>query len=615
MAGFAKTGCNSSYLTMCDIFASPNHKPRFTRSPPLMNRFCRLDRLMTARFRRLTEGATGHGDACRRTVQQSRPVPIWEKSMLARLVKVLMLSAAVLAGGPLAGSCSAQAITAAQKAPAKLTAAQILDRQGVAVTVISKSYTALPKESRGRSAPFLKGLIDVANAYRDVAVASKARDNRKMGAALPKVATALAKLDSAYQLSGIRDQHIADSLKSLNVLWKTYLKVVDVGASRKSGKQSATSARKISHMRHELMRRGESQKGDRRAAAQRAHLLALLKEADAASRQADQLWYASMLMAEVYGYYAGAYEYYAAYEPTYAADYRESWQSISSETEYFYSESVSYYEEYSWTSYEETVEVSDSYEFGLTEEEFTAAQTEVETSGVSVGAEAESLYQSSDERQTLDSVETEIDTEESAATEAPAPDAVAPDTEADQPADANEAPKTDGDTANQPDRAGQGADEALPGDDSCAADNPSQDCATTPADDGTAQDEAVPDEQSKDEATPDEANPDEQPRDEASPDDSGVSDDNANASDEGSDACAGDNPPADCFSSDEGAAGDDGAASDEGASSDEGGGDQSYEEPAQDNSAVEEDSSGGDDSGGGEDSSGGDDSGGGGDDE
>lgn len=526
--------------------------------------------------------------------------------MIARLVKVLMLSAAVLAGGPFAVSGGAQAAATMQNTAKKLTAAQMLDRQGVAVTVIAKRYTALPKDARGRSAPFLKGLIDLANAYRDVGTASKARDNKKMGAALPKVATSLAKLNSAYQLSGIHDPTIADSLKSLNGLWRSYLKVVNVGASQKSGKQSTASVRKINQMRHELMKRSASHKPDRRAASQRAHLLALLKEADAASRRADQLWYASMLMAEVYGYYAGSYEYYTAYEPTYAVEYRESWRMVSSETGYFYSESVSYYEEYSWSSYEETVEVSESYDFGMTEQELTTAETQIETTGVSVSAETESLYQASEERQTLDTVETEINADEAATTEAPASDAAAPETNENQPADANEAPAPDAvapgtddkpegaeeepqthDGAVEPqDGAGQGADEALPEGDSSNGE------ATT---DGQSQDEAMPD--------------------------------------EGNDACAGDNPPADCFSNDEGAPGDEnatgdegasgdegagsdaGSASDEGAAGDEGGGDdQSYEEPAQDDTAVEEDSGGGDDSSGGDDA-GGDDSGGGGDDE
>lgn len=516
--------------------------------------------------------------------------------MLARFAKILVLSTAVMAGGPITVSYAGQAAAVVQSGPLKLSAAQMLDRQGVAVAVIAKSYTTLPKEARGRSAPFLKGLIDVANAYRDAGLASKAHDNRKMGAALPKVATALAKLNSAYQLSGIRDPKIADSLKSLNVLWRSYLKVVTVNAPRKSDKQAAISARKISHMRHELMRRSASQKGDRRAAAQRAHLLLLLQQADAASRQADQLWYASMLMAEVYGYYAGAYEYYSAYEPAYAVDYRESWQSVSSETEYFYSESVSYYEEYSWSSYEQTVEVSESYEFGLTEQEFTAAQTEVETSGVSVGAEVESLYQSSEERQTLDSVETKIDAEESAATQAPEPDAATPDTGDDQPADANEAPQTGDGAADQQDDGSQGVSEAPASDDACAGDNPPQDCFATSSDEGAAQDEA---------------NPDEQPQDEATPDDNGGSNENAGQSDESGDACAGDNPPADCASNDEGAVSDEGAtgdedtSGDEGASSEDAGGDQNYEEPAQDDSAVEEESGGGDDSSGGDDSGGG----------
>ena len=550
-----------------------------------------------------------------------------------------MLSAAVLAGGPLVVSGDTRAFAAAQNAPVKLTAAQMLGRQQVAVAVIAKSYTALPKEARGRSAPFLKGLIDVANAYRDLAAATRARDNRKTGAALPKVATSLAKLNSAYQLSGIRDPKIASSLKSLNGLWKTYLKAVNVGAPRWSQKQATASARKINHMRRELLGRNASQKGDRRAAAQRAHLLALLREADAATRQADQLWYASMLMAEIYGYYAGVYEFYSAYEPAYAADYRESWQSISIETRYFYRESVSYYEEYTWSSYEETIEVSESYEFGLTEAEFTAVETEVETSGVSVG-EVENLYQSSEERRTLDGVETQIDVEEAIATEPAEPDAAMPDAEDGQPVNIEEAPQTDDGAADQRDDAGAQADEPAPDEDVCAGDNPPESCAVA-VDTGAGQGEAMPGD--LDGQLPDEVVPEDQTQDEVLPDDGGAMDegavddgaaaldDGAGQSDESGDVCAGDNPPADCFANDESATGnedpsgqeggdvcagdnptadcfanDESATGDEGSSSQEGGGDdQTYDEPAGDDAAAQ------DESGGGEDYSGGDDSGGG----
>lgn len=509
--------------------------------------------------------------------------------MIARFMRVLMLSTAVLTGGQFMAAGGGQANAAAQTSPVRLTAQQMLDRQGVALTVITRSYTALPKDARGRSAPFLKGLIDLANAYRDVGNASKARDSRKMGAALPKVATSLAKLNSAYQLSGIRDPNIAASLKSLNSLWKSYLKVVDVRVSQKSAKQIEVSSRKINQMRSELMRRSTDQRSDRRVAAQRAHILALLKEADAASRQADQLWYAAMLMAEVYGYYAGTYEYYSTYEPIYLTEYRDSWQIISTETRYFYTESVSYYEEYSWSSYEETIEVSESYDFGLTEQELTAVETEVETSGIAVSQEAESLYQASDERQTLDSVETEITTEEAATQDTPAQDGA--DTENAQKEEGDSAPPQS-DLTDKPDESGQQADAPPESDDACAASNSSSDCATTPDDETNNTEENTPEKQSTDETTPNEGVSNEQPQEEG-------------------DVCAGDNPPADCFSDTENATGDEGAtgndagvSGDESATGDDGSADSESavsEEPAQDDAAVQENSA--DDSSGGDEGS------------
>lgn len=514
--------------------------------------------------------------------------------MIERYAKILILSAAIVVGGPIVMAYDTHAVAAARNAPAKLTVAQMLDRQQVAVTVISKRYAALPRETRGQSAPFLKGLIDLASAYRDVAAATKAHDKRKMGIALPKLASALAKANSAYQLSGIRDQKIAENIKSLNTLWKTYLKVVSAGAPQKSKDRTAISVRKVSHMRQELKRRGERYATDRRAIAQQAYLLALLDEAEAASRRADQLLYASMLIAEVYGYYAGAYEYYTVYEPAYAVDYRESWQFVSTETHYFYSESVSYYEEYSWSSYEQTIEVTESYEFGLTEREFTSVETEVATSGASIDSEAIELYESSEEHKTLDSLETEMDAQAATVIEAPEPDAVAPGTEDAVPADTSEAPQTDNANGGPVEEGG-----AQPTDESCAGDTPPPDCAASPAEE-PAPDQTAPDEQPQEEMSPsetpiDEAAPDEQsldvaspsetPTDEAVPDDQ-PQDESSGQADEGGDICASDNPPADCFPNDQGAGDDAGGVTDEGA------GDGQSDDVQQD-APVEEESGGG----------------------
>jgi hypothetical protein len=507
--------------------------------------------------------------------------------MLSRLVKVLMLSAAIAVGAPIATFDAGAASAATQNAPVKLTAAQMLNRQRLAVSVMSKTYAALPKQARGKSTPFLKGLIDLANAYKEVDAASKARNSRKMGAALPKVATAIAKLNSAYQLSGIANPQLSASMKSLNLLWKDYLKVVKVTAPKKtSSKQMMVSSRKIDKMRHELMKRNISHKGDRRAAAQRAHMLALLKQADEANRRADEAWYASILMAEILGYYAGSYEYYTVYEPSYAVDYRQSWNVISVETSYFYSESVTYYEEYHWTSYEQTVDVSESYDFGLSQTEVTTVETQIEQTNVTVDQEAVTLYEAAEDRKALDTVETDIQVEESAADQTPGPDVV--------PASDTVAP-TSPDIVSPvtPDTVAPGPDEAKPADENgaapvneaCTGANPPADCPpaqpdgakpdeqTQPVDgqpvdgqpvDGQPTDEVAPptpdavapgteDGQPTPDAvapgtedgqpTPDAVAPgteDDQPSDQATPSDA----DNPDGVD---DVCAGDNPPESCF--------------------------------------------------------------------
>ena len=385
--------------------------------------------------------------------------------MLGRLIRILMLSAAALTLTPPLSAVAKPAAVAAQRSTQRLTASDLLARQAVAVAVIADAYTALPQQQRGRSMPFLKGLLDLANAYRDVATASKAHDNRKMGAALPKVATSLAKLNSAFQMSGVRDPKIKNSLKSLDGLWKIYLKVVDVGKPPRAAAKAKASARKISELRKALMRQTADRKLDARERARRAQLLALVRQAEAASRELDQLWYANMLMAEAYGYYAGLYEYYTAYDSDYAEYYRDGWDEFSSETRYFYSESISYYEEYSWSSYEQTVEVRESYDFGMSEQEMSSAMIEVESADSFISDEAVELYQDSDEREALDTIETRIADDEVVNPEEDAPeDQVAPDKDGSD----NEDISGDDDGSDDQDLSGDDGgsdDEDLSGDD------------------------------------------------------------------------------------------------------------------------------------------------------
>ena len=519
--------------------------------------------------------------------------------MLTRFMRVLMLSATVLTVGSALVAGSAPRAFAAQQSTVRMTADNLLGRQAVAVSVIAKTYTALPQQARGKSMPFVKSLIDLSTAYRDVATASKARDNKKMGAALPKVATSLAKLNSAYQMSGLRDPKIKSSIKSLDGLWKNYLKVVNVGKPPHSAAKAHAASRKVNALRRAMLRPAGHHKADRREAARRAQLASLLRQAQMASRQADRLWYANMLMAEAYGYYAGLYEYYSAYDPAYARDYGESWESISRETEYFYSESVSSYEEYSWSSYEQTIEVEQSYDFGMTETEISSVETEFETSGSAISQETVDLYEHSDEHAALEGIETRVDDDESLSSDTGAGN------DENLSGDEDTSDDSSGDDIGLSGDEDTGEDQGVSGDDgsgenACDGDSSSVECASS-------------DEQgSQDDVSGDDGSGDDEglSGDEDTGDDEGVSDDASS----GENACDGDSSSEECASSDEqgssdDVSGDDGSGDDEGLSGDEDAGDDESmtgdDSSGDDQSASDGEGSGDDEATSGDDGSGG----------
>jgi hypothetical protein len=77
----------------------------------------------------------------------------------------------------------------------KLTAPQMLAKQQQAVTFILKSFKAIDKAKRGKSAPFLKALASTAKNIETVKAAAEAKDGKTFANTLPLLQQSIATLN------------------------------------------------------------------------------------------------------------------------------------------------------------------------------------------------------------------------------------------------------------------------------------------------------------------------------------------------------------------------------------------------------------------------------------
>ncbi|WP_237151919.1 hypothetical protein [Oryzibacter oryziterrae] len=398
--------------------------------------------------------------------------------MSKKLSRVLLLQVALATGS--FAFVAAPALPA-MAAAVQTSAAKLLEQQAVAVLSIANTYAALPKDTRAKSATFAKALSDTIDAYQALDAAAKKKDSKALGKALPAAATALAKLGSAQDLSGIEDAKIDKDLTALNGLFRQYAQVVAPKKSGGSDKAKGENSKRIQALTAKVTEMSSKHGKDSRYSASDARLLALLAEANKANEDAAALWMVDLLLAEVFGYSSGTYEYVVAYDPTYAADYKTYWTYASQETSYFYTESYSYYEEYSWESYEETVSVEESYELSATSEEYSEYSSEIDTDS-EIEASVDASYEESGLSDEIDQVDTEATSEEdSAATD----EAV---NSEDAGADSADAPADGGDSADAPDDGGDSADAPDDGGDSADAPDDGGDSADAPDDGGDSAD-------------------------------------------------------------------------------------------------------------------------------
>ena len=370
----------------------------------------------------------------------------------------------------------------------KLTAPQMLAKQQQAVAFILKSYKAIDKQKRGKSAPFLKALASTAKSIEVVKTAAEAKDTKAFANGLPVLAQSIATLNQTYKPSKLKDKKVATGVKTLNSMWDLYLKRVIGGKAAKPEEMAKSNGRRINDMQKRLDKMAKNDKITAQQKKELERLCKLLEKAKANNRKPTQQWYTAYILADFAGYYAGYYYWYAAYDPTYAAYYQSSWEYFSHEVSFIYQESYSYYESYSFESYEQTsVETSESYDFDYSAEEYSAFDAEYEATDDSLDQATEDEYQATDEDDEIEAADDYDDPNETVDDVGDNPDdeADAASNLDDEQASADDNPDNDDDYLNDD----SGADDEASSDDdggdnnADAADDSGDDSADS-ADDG-----------------------------------------------------------------------------------------------------------------------------------
>lgn len=461
-----------------------------------------------------------------------------------RLLPTLLISVGLSVGFSASLVSTAMADSKIEFQAKKLNAEQLLKKQGQAVAFIHKAFKALPKDHRGKSAPFLKSLAATAKNIKQLSAAAKAKDGKTFAATLPVLAQSIAQLNQTYRLAKLKDKKIAVGVETLNKAWRQYLKRVKGGKAKNDKELAKANGRRIKDMQRRLDKMAQN-KMNAREKRELERLRKLLDKAQANNRKADQQWYTSIILADFAGYYAGYYYYYTAYDPSYATFYRDSWEYFSTEVSYSYQESYSYYESYSWESYEQTVETSESYDFEQTSEEYNSFEAEYEQTEETVDTAVEEEYQATDEDKAIDTAE-DYDSDEKVDDVGDNPD---PEADAQSEVEDDSAAADDNSQDDQAYLNDDASDEAAAPDDS------GDDDSAAPADDNNDDNAAAPDDNNDDNA----AAPDDNNDDQAAPDDNG-GDDNQADDNGGDDNAADDN-----------SGGDDGGGDDNGGGDDDGG--------------------------------------------
>lgn len=284
----------------------------------------------------------------------------------------------LLAQGPLASAAAKPA--AAKPAGAKASGQQLLTNARLAVAGIYKAAKAsqgkLDPKSK-KQAPFWQAVSQMNSTLEDAGRQVKAKD-KKLAATLSKGSETLAKLKTVWPRVGVANAQVASYLGKLDNSYTALRSArgAEGGRARKAGPLTAPEKarfEKIKASQAEFSKKiGNLQakakaKKDRGTEASLTRLLEKSNRIAQAQLAVDSFLLAIVLLDQLQGEWEG-YSYYVG------PDYRAEWVEIdvwveTSFTSYdsWYVESFESYSEESWTTWETSFELSEEFEYEVTD--------------------------------------------------------------------------------------------------------------------------------------------------------------------------------------------------------------------------------------------------------
>ena len=325
----------------------------------------------------------------------------------------------------------------------KVTGQQLLLEMLKSIVVIADDTKKLKPEERAHMEPYFKALSKTIDDINSLDKAAKAHATKEYSKAVLATAESMGRLDATYSLAHSNDKLIGAAMRQLGNDWRVYLR--NFGGGKGGTPDTAKkNARRIAalhkHLEH-LAKKRDAHPSEKK---QITEMIAKLDKAALVNRSNGNQWLTLAIMNDVTGWYGGYYDYYLVYDPNIASYYKNGYHYFQEVSTRYEAEYESYYTEYSWSSYEASVEVTatavvstdavvvaeiQAEDQALVTAEESVAETAISSVETEITTEVSDSSTGTQEAQTIDSAE-------AAANEAPADTFVDPADVANEEADA-----------------------------------------------------------------------------------------------------------------------------------------------------------------------------------
>ena len=370
------------------------------------------------------------------------------------------LASSSASGLPVAGSAALFAAAAKPAKGQKETGATLLRSTQRALSLVATSVKKADKASLNRSAPFLKAIKEADRALKALKDATAAKDAKKLSRAVSAASKAVGKLNSTYKRANLTNKNVKEGMRALNAAWPQTQKRLAGTPKKVTPATTKANSRRITAVKKRMEKQRQRPGIKKTELDELVYFIAELDRALTLNRSPEYQWEAIAVLDSCYGGYDGYYEYMAVYEPEEAAYYAEDveyWESVDTAAQDDYD---TYYDDYSFESYEEsvTVETTVNIEINVTNvdvEIVEAADSSIDT----VEEEVTEVAAETEGYQELEAVEA---TDQASGPEAIEDPADVADTEADQLADTPVSEEQAEEAADElvDDQADEGQDEA-----------------------------------------------------------------------------------------------------------------------------------------------------------